>query len=560
MKRDVFTYLIGGQAGQGVKKAGVAAADMFARMGRHVFQMNDYPSLITGGHNFAVVSTALREVTSHYMKADLVVALDDRSYQKHKGNVADGGVMVFNSDETKSGEGIGIPMTTIAKEYPEPMLRVGVTGLASLCAAIGMSRGDFTKLIEKEYKRELADNVAFGTSVYEAVREKLGEAFELERGKTPRRAFTGNQSISLGAAAAGLDMYFAYPMTPATSILHFFAAHSKDLGVVAVQPESEIAVANMAIGAAAAGSRTMVGTSGGGFALMEEAFSFAGMAEVPFLCVMGSRGGPSTGIPTYTEQGDLDFALNQGHGDFVRIVASPGSMSEAFSVAAELLSLVWEYQTTGVLLTEKHLEESRMTAAFDTANAFWPHPVMHQGGDYKRYLQTETGVSPMLFPPSKELINWNSYEHDELGITTEEGPLIARMHEKRCRKVDALRARLRTMRAVNHYGDKGPLIITYGSTTLSVREALLAGGIEARVAQPVYLEPFPDWEFEGLKDERAIVIEQSCSGQFARLIREKTGIQPREVIKRYDGRPFEPKELAERISALVPEVSRAARS
>jgi 2-oxoglutarate ferredoxin oxidoreductase subunit alpha len=346
-------------------------------------------------------------------------------------------------------------------------------------------------------------------------------------------------------------MYFAYPMTPASTILHFLAAHTRDLGVITVHPESEIAVANMAVGAAAAGARVMVGTSGGGFALMEEAYSFAGMAEVPFLCVMSSRPGPSTGVPTYTEQADLLFALGQGHGDFPRIVASPGTVEEAFLLTAELLSLVWDYQATGMLLTEKHLSESRMTVHLDVGSASWPHPSLHETGDYRRYRYTDDGVSPMLFPPSSELIKWSSYEHDETGITTEEAETIVRMHDKRCRKGDSLEARLRGMRTVNRHGDSGPLILTYGSTSMSVLEALRAGNIAARVVQPVYLQPFPVWEFEGLAGERPIVVEQSCTGQFANLIAEKTGIKAREVIRRYDGRPFEPEELAGRIASLV---------
>jgi 2-oxoglutarate ferredoxin oxidoreductase subunit alpha len=309
----------------------------------------------------------------------------------------------------------------------------------------------------------------------------------------------------------------------------------------------------MAIGAASAGARVMVGTSGGGFALMEEAYSFAGMAEVPFLCIMSSRPGPSTGVPTYTEQADLLFALGQGHGDFPRIVASPGTVAEAHTLAAELLSLVWDYQVTGMLLTEKHLSESGITVELDTGSAAWPDPALHEGGDYKRYLQTDNGVSPMLFPPSSELINWNSYEHDELGITTEEGEEIAAMHDKRCRKGDALVGRIREMRTVNRFGDKGPVIVTYGSTLMSVMEALRAGGIDARVVQPVYLEPFPVWEFEDLagSEDEPIVVEQSCTGQFARVLQEKTGIRAREVIKRYDGRPFEPNELAKQLSSII---------
>jgi len=544
MSDDVFTYIVGGKAGEGVKKAGSVAADHFAAMGRHVFQMDDYPSLIRGGHNFVAVSTAAREITSHYMKADLVVALDQRSHEVHRSHLAEGGVLVYNSDEMSIGEGIGVPMATLAGAYPRPELRVGVSGAAALAATTGMTKDELAALIETGYERDLENNVPFATSVFEAVCEAGGAKFKLGPGDRPRPMPTGNQAIALGAVAAGLDLYFAYPMTPATTILHFLAEHDEKIGVTVVHPESEIAVVNIAIGAAAAGARAMVGTSGGGFALMEEAFSLAGMAEVPLLCVLSSRPGPSTGVPTYTEQADLRFALNPGHGDFPRIVASPGSISEAYALTAEMMDLAWRFQTPALLLTEKHLSEGRMTVDIDVDGAAWAEPVRHEGRDYKRYLDTEDGVSPLLFPPSGELINWSSYEHDELGITTEEGPVIVKAHDKRERKAGTILKHLKGTRTVNRFGDKGPLIFTYGSTTLSVLEALRAGGIEATVVQPVYLEPFPVWEFETHAGAAPIVVEQSASGQFANLIREKTHIEPSTVIKRYDGRAFDPIELA----------------
>jgi 2-oxoglutarate ferredoxin oxidoreductase subunit alpha len=545
MKSDVFTYIVGGKAGEGVKKAGSTAANHFAAMGRHVFQMDDYPSLIRGGHNFVAVSTATRDITSHYMRADLIVALDERSYNAHRDHLAEDGVLVYNSDQVSAADGIAVPMTTLAKEYPNPGLRVGVSGAAALAAATGMTKDQLAALIEREYRRDLENNIPFAASVYEAVCDAGGVRFRLDPGDRPRPMPTGNQAIALGAVAAGLDVYLAYPMTPATTILHFLAEHDQEFGVAVMHPESEIAVINVAIGAAAAGARAMVGTSGGGFALMEEAFSLAGMAEVPLLCVLSSRPGPSTGVPTYTEQADLRFALNPGHGDFPRIVASPGTVAEAYALAAEMMDLTWRFQTPAVLLTEKHLSESRATVDLDPEGAAWAEPVEHTGGDYRRYRDTDDGISPLLFPPSKELINWSSYEHDELGITTEEGPTIAKMHDKRQRKADTIVKHLKGSRTVNRFGDGTPVIYTYGSTTMSVLEALRYGGIEATVVQPVYLEPFPSWEFEGLADATAIVVEQSVSGQFAELIRSKTGIEPAAVIRRYDGRAFDPIELAD---------------
>ncbi|MBD3348709.1 MAG: 2-oxoacid:acceptor oxidoreductase subunit alpha [Candidatus Eisenbacteria bacterium] len=556
-ERDTFSFIVGGRAGAGVKKAGSVASNLFASMKRYVFQMDDYQSLIRGGHNFVATSTSLRPILSHYMRADLLVALDARSVRAHREDVREDAVLVYNSDEVEEGDlpdgvdAIGVAMKEAAKEYPNPELRLGLAGPTALAACIGLSRDDLAELIEREYKRDLEANQAFADAVYDAVSEKAGGRFELEEGDEERPMLTGNEAIALGACAAGLDVYFAYPMTPASTILHFLAKHGKKLGVTAMQPESEIAVANMAVGAAAVGARAMVGTSGGGFALMEEAFSLAGMAEVPFLGVLSSRPGPSTGVPTYTEQADLHFALHPGQGDIPRVVASPGTVEEAYILAAEMLALVWEFQAQGVLLTEKHLSESRVTAAIDLDSAAEVSPVMHEDGEYKRYVSAENGVSPLLFPPSEELINWTSYEHDESGFTTEEAGEIAAMHDKRNRKTEAMKERLKGMRAVNRHGDGGQVIFTYGSTTMSVLEALKARGLEATVVQPVYLKPFPVWELDEYSGANPIVVEQSSTGQFATLLRYELGVEPSKVITKYDGRPFEPDDLAAELEKAI---------
>jgi 2-oxoglutarate ferredoxin oxidoreductase subunit alpha len=551
MEKEVFTFIVGGKAGEGVKKAGSSAAQLFASMGRQVFQMDDYQSLIKGGHNFSVISTAKRKITSHYIKADLVVAPDKKSYDIHKEHLSEQGIMVYNSDKVGGAEGVGIPLTTEAKKYPNPDLRIGVGAVATLAAVVGLDQDGLKKLIQSEYPRDVENNVAYAMAIYDIVYPKIGGKFQLGRGDKERPIVSGNEAIALGAAAGGLDTYFAYPMTPSSSLLHFLAAHDRDLGVTVVHPENEIAVINMAIGSTFAGARAMVGSSGGGFALMQEAFSLAGMVEAPLLCVLGSRPGPSTGVPTYTSQGDLKFAIHQGHGEFAKIVASPGNIEEAFYLASEMLSMVWRFQTPGILLTEKHLSESAMTVDIDVSKAKWPEPVRHSGGEYKRYLDTKDGVSPFLFPPSKELIKWDSYEHDELGITTEDPNMIAKMQEKRNRKKKAIIDYMRGVHTVNVYGDKGPVILTYGSTTMSVLESLESGEIEATVVQPIYLEPLPVWELDRYKESGVIVVELSCAGQFASLLEEKVGIKPKAVIKKYDGRPFDPVELASRIKEIL---------
>jgi 2-oxoglutarate ferredoxin oxidoreductase subunit alpha len=552
MKEDIFTFLVGGKAGEGVKKAGSVTAKIFATMGRHIFQMDDYMSLIRGGHNFSVVSTSTDWITSHYMKANLVINLDKRSYDLHLNDISmENGICIYNSDEQENIKGIGIPFSSEAKKYPMKTLMYGVGAVAILSSAIGFKKEQMNNVIKNEYPSGIKENISFADTMYDMVNPQLGRRFSLERGNIRRPILTGNEAISLGAIAGGLDVYYAYPMTPASSILHFLAHHAEQFGLAIIHPESEIAVINLAIGSAFAGAKSMVGTSGGGFALMAEGIALAGMTETPILIVLSMRPGPATGVATYTEQGDLGFALNVGHGEFLRIVASPGTVEEAFYLTSEMLDLVWKFQTPGILLTEKHLSESGMSTDLDLEKSKWAQPKLYKGENYKRYLDTDDGVSPLLFPPSKEIIKYSSDEHDEFGITTEEPELITKMHNKRQKKVIALLDYLKNLKTVNVYGKGEPYIFSYGSTTMSVLEALKYGDINATVIQPIYLNPLPKWILEKYQNKPSIVVEMSSFGQFSHLLQEKANIKVQSEIKKYDGRPFDPIDLSNKIKEAI---------
>ncbi|MFX1419355.1 MAG: 2-oxoacid:acceptor oxidoreductase subunit alpha [Promethearchaeota archaeon] len=547
-----FTFLVGGKAGEGVKKAGSVAAHIFSSLGRHVFQMDDYMSLIRGGHNFSVVSTAPGWISSHYMKANLVVNFDKRSYETHRNDITENGVIVFNSDELELDKGIGIPLTSEADKYPMKNLMFGVSAVAILSATIGFEKEEMYQIIKNEYPSGIEDNITFANTIYDIVYPDCGKKFTLEKGDKERPIITGNEAISLGAIASGLDVYYGYPMTPASTILHTLAREAENFGLAVVHAESEIAVINMAIGSAFTGARAMVGTSGGGFSLMTEGFSLAGITEAPILIVLSQRPGPATGVPTYTEQADLAFALTAGHGDFLRIVASPRTVREAYYLTAEMLDLVWKFQTPGIILTEKHLSESSMTVEIDLKKSKWAEPKMHNSGDYKRYIDSEDGVSPMLFPPSDQIIKWNSYEHDEFGITTENAEKILFMHNKRNKKLEALIEYLKSQETVKTIRGENPTnIFTYGSTYMSVLEALKYSNLNPTIVAPIYLSPLPIWELDKFQDRDNIVIEQSSTGQFTNLLKEKVGLEIRTTIKQYNGRPFDPIDLSKKIKEVL---------
>jgi 2-oxoglutarate ferredoxin oxidoreductase subunit alpha len=549
----VFTYLIGGKAGQGIKKAGIVATNFFTQLNRYVFQNNDYPSLIRGGHNFSVVSSSIHKIYSHYMNADLVVVLDQRSYDIHRYHCSTDGIIVYNGDTTTTkGNGIGLPLSKEARNYKNPDLIEGVAGIAVLAAFLDVDRKNLDNIIKKEYGHNVEENLAYAHTIFILSKKIYSKKIILKSGSRKlSTSLTGGEAIGLGAASAGLDMYFAYPMTPSTPLLHFFASYGKKLGVVTIQPENEIAVANMAIGAAFVGACSMVGTSGGGFCLMQEAFSLAGMVEAPVLFCLGQRPGPSTGVPTYTEQGELLFSLYPGQGEFPRIVASPGTIEESFYLTAELLQLVWRFQTPGVLLFEKHLSESSMSVDIDVGKITWAQPLVGKTDDYKRYRDTKDGISPLLFPPSSTMIKWSSYEHDEIGLTTELPEAIVQMHKKRLKKQNALIETLKNTHTVNIFGEDEVVLFSFGSTTMSVLEAVEYADIKATVVQPIYLQPFPVWVLTRFKHRKAIVIEQNSTGQLEQLLKEKVGIKPIASIRQYDGRPFDPRALALKIQEVL---------
>ncbi|MFX1383705.1 MAG: 2-oxoacid:acceptor oxidoreductase subunit alpha [Promethearchaeota archaeon] len=551
MINDVFTIIIGGKAGQGTKKAGSVVAEIFANKGRYVFEMDDYMSLIKGGHNFSSISTSNRWISSHYMKADLIINLDKRSYDNHINHIAEDCIMVNNSDENYELEGINISMSSIAKNYPRPSLMLGVGAVAILAASIGFGKNKLNNIIEREYPRGIEDNISYANKIYDEIYPKIGGKFNLKDGDKKRTIISGNQAIALGAIAGGLNTYFAYPMTPSSSILHYLASLAEDFRLAVVHPENEIAVINMAIGSTYTGARAVIGTSGGGFALMEEGFSLAGMCEAPVLCILSMRPSPASGVPTYTGQSDLNFALNAGHGDFLRIVASPSTIEEAYYLTSEMLELVWKFQTPGILLTEKHLSESFMSVDINLEKSKFPKPELHHEGSYKRYLNTTSGISPLLFPPSREMIHWNSYEHDEMGITTENPEEITMMHNKRKRKSETINNYMENMKTINIYGKNEPIIFTWGSTTMSVLEALKYGNIECTVIQPIYLSPLPIWNLKKFKNKDNIVVELNSTGQLASLLKSKVGITPQAEINQYNGRPFDPIELSNILKEVI---------
>ena len=379
----------------------------------------------------------------------------------------------------------------------------------------------------------------------------------------PKLLMNGNSAIALGAVAGGCKFLAQYPMTPASSIMHWMAAHSQTLGVVVKQAEDELAAIHMAIGASFGGVRSMTATSGGGFSLMVEALGMAGMTETPLVVVESQRSGPSTGLPTKTEQGDLNLMLGAGQSEFPRAILAPSNCAEAYRATIRAFELAEAWQTPILVASDLHLSENMMTVDREEIPTDIPVPslftVEPNGHEYKRYQYTESGVSPRAFPgqPGLQFIA-GSDEHDERGhliSDVKSGIPVwvnerVRMMDKRMKKLHGIAA------AAEPPAWEGPAgadltFVSWGSTIGAIRDAM---GILAAQGKSTNLLHFPtvyplDVDrvlAEFAKARRTLLVEANYSGQFGRLIRAETGVHLSERLLKYDGEPFYPHEVVAR--------------
>jgi len=533
-----ISILVGGKAGDGIRQAGHVIARLLNRIGYRIFFYDDYPSLIRGGHNFSIIRASEKRIVAHKETVDVIVALNQDAVNNHKHRLNTGGIILYDSKKAEA-EGLGIDFMDIVKKFDGKPIMRNTAAIGALAGVLNIEWSVLEKVIKDAVEHEIDLNLKIAQYAYDRIETPSKSVPKLDQKALP--LVSGNEAIALGAVKAGLNLYIAYPMTPASAILHYLAAHEVELGVVTVHPESEIGVALMALGAAYAGARAMVGTSGGGFALMTEALSLAGQGELPMVIVEAQRPGPSTGVPTYTMQGDLNFVIHAGHGEILRVVLAPGDAEEAFYTAGLAMNLAWKFQIPAFVLSDKHLSESIFSFEADLDKVKPEKPLLwNNQGEYKRYLDTQDGISPLAFPGNPSaIIKATSYEHDESGITTEEPETISLMQNKRLRKRKALEDELEKYETVNVYGnpDSQTVLLCWGSTKGACIE--VAEALDLKVVQPLILEPLP---INALKKalsgaDKIIDVEVNATGQLAKLI-SSHGICIDDMILRFDARPF----------------------
>ena len=548
---EELSILVGGKAGDGIRQAGQTLARLLTRIGYRIFFYDDYPSLIRGGHNFSIIRASKKKIQAHKEKVDLIVALNQDAVEKHKHRLNPGGVILYDSKKVEA-QGVGVDFMGLVKELEGSSIMRNTTALGALAKMLNIEWEMLERVITDTMDKKVDLNLKIAQSAYHRVEKAWVSVPKLDQKMLP--LVSGNEAIALGAVQGGLNMYIAYPMTPASAILHYLAEHEDDLGVVTIHPESEIGVVLMALGAAYAGVKTMVGTSGGGFALMTEALSLSGQGEIPIVFVVSQRPGPGTGVPTYTMQGDLSFVIHSGHGEFVKVVLAPGDAEEAFYLTGLAMNLAWKFQTPCFVLSDKHLSESIFSFDADPDKIKPEDPLLWDGqGEYKRYLDTQNGISPLAFPGNPAaMVKATSYEHDEYGITTEDSEQIVRMQQKRLRKKKTLEEELSRCEQVKVYGDpeSKTVLLCWGSTKGACIE--VAEELGLKVVQPLVLEPLP---IEPLKKalsgaDKIIDIEVNTTGQLAKHV-SAYGICIDDMILRFDARPFTVDSLLEKVKEVL---------
>jgi 2-oxoglutarate ferredoxin oxidoreductase subunit alpha len=562
-----FNFLVGGEAGQGVQSVGFLLAKVFARGGYHVFADQDYESRVRGGHNFFRVRVKDSRVGAIAEPVDILIALNKESIDLHYKELVADGVVVYDGEKTTdiSGDGahFGVPLERLAREKAGDKLMINSVALGAALALVGYDQNILnTVFVEHFGKGKIADNnIAAGRAGYEYA--QAGPKGDLGRRIKPlsdvkRMLLNGNEAISLGAIAAGCKFMAAYPMTPTSSIMEYMAAKSRDFDLVMVHAEDEIAAVNMVIGAAYAGIRAMTATSGSGFCLMVEGIGLAGITETPIVVIEGQRPGPATGLPTRTEQGDLQFVLHAHHGDFPRAVLAPATVEDAFWLTVKAFDLAEKYQLPVIILTDQHLASSYVTVdPFDLTKVVVDRGLLFSEKDaepteYRRHRITPSGVSPRAFPGiGKALVVTDADEHDEEGHLIEDADMRTAQVQKRLRKLFSLKQEISLPR---WYGPKkaDTLLIGWGSTYGAIHEAvdiLRHDGASVSMLHLNELWPFPAEAVSDAlgKAHNSYVIENNATGQLARLIKAETGCDVSGRILKFDGRLFTPAYIAETV-------------
>ena len=573
MAKKSFSFKVAGAAGEGIMSTGLLFSKTASKSGLFIFDYTEYPSLITGGHNTYQVHISPEPVHCQTSKTDILIALNTDSLKIHHQELHPESIVIFDGETIKTpisefkipAKTLDLPMAKLALEAGGRELMSNNVGFGAAAYLAGFDLNIVNQIISEVFAGKdqaiIDTDLKAAASGYNFAKSKFPTPIlQNPPGLQPKITMTGNEAVALGAIAGGLQFYAAYPMTPSSSILHYLAKNASKAGIVVKHAEDEISVINMAIGASFAGARAMVGTSGGGFCYMTEALGLAGITELPIVVFLGQRPGPALGLPTWTDQGDLKFALSAGNGEFPRIILAPSDPKEAFELTRRALTLAESFQTPVIILSDKYLAESRYPISFESETftnkrfGFENNPKPDQTGFFPRY-KADSAVSLRTVPGlAGGVYIANADEHDHYGLSTEESDLRIEQVNKRNKKLEEM-----SLEIPEQYWQAEPnakiTFLSFGSTKgpiLEARENLSAEGTPTNHLNLSWIWPFPQNQVKKIIEAgtEIVIVEGNSHGQLADVIAQETGFMSKHNIRRFDGRPFYPEDIVNFIKGM----------
>lgn len=548
----------GGQSGQGINSLGKFVSKALKETGYHTFAYREYPSTIRGGYASYQVDFSSTGIFSPTERTNILVCIAQQALEKYIFGVYKGGV-IFHSVK-------GFKLDTQAKQYIEqnnikivyvdtqsiteqqkaPKIMENMVILGSIWKVLGLDLKVLMKVVLDFFTQKGGVDLdaekrclLAGYNLDDIKDDTLDELPKVKDKKWEESlVIAGNEGIAMGAISAGCRAYYAYPMTPATSILGVLGNTYNKTGILVKQAESEITAVQMAMGSMYMGCRALTATSGGGFDLMAESISCSAMTEIPLVIVLGQRAGPGTGVPTWSGASDLNAAVYSGHGEFPRCVLSVSDASDSYTLIQDAFNISETYQIPVILLTEKHIAES----IFNIKSL--PKPKKIARGLVKdgkqRYEYTKSGVSPRWIPKSGSTTYLtNSDEHNQLGVSTEDETDIVNMSEKRMRKLVALKKEIPEPK---YYGPKNPTIVFVGmgSSRNAVLDAMKQSKKRIGFLHYQYIYPLKAEKIIRFANQKVkiVLIENNQSNGLGRLIKSESNFYISNTINKFDGRPF----------------------
>lgn len=570
------TIRLGAAAGDGIQSGGEMVTRILSRSGLYISAYNGNQSVIRGGLVWFHVHAARWRVASLGFGTDFLIPLTQLCYDEQFRGVNDGGCVIYDPSAVKAHDlpdgvrGIQVPLSEVALKHDKRPIMRNTVAVGALAAALGVDFKVVSDAIVDQFGKKNVEvtqsNITAAAEGYQHVQNSVGVVRKLEYDYTIRRPFMhANNAFALGAVAAGCRFYAAYPMSPASPIVHWMAANAKKLGITVFLGEDEISVINSTIGASFAGARAMCGTSGGGFALMQEAIGQAAMTETPIVVVDVMRAGPSTGLPTKTSQGDLNMMLGIAHDDFPRVVLAPRTPQEAYYTAGRAFNIAERFQVPVIVLLDFAIADGGF-ASLDKLDFNVPiergkilleaDPALTNGVWFKRFALTPDHVSPRSLPGTPGMMFVaKTDEHDEFGHDlsdvlaglSEPVKLREKMHEKRMKKMESI-AKEAALPELFGPDNADLTILTWGSSSNPVREALRPlwrDGLKVNSLEFTDLFPFDSEEvYKTLRSCNSVLdVEANYTAQFAKLLRRETGFEVAHHFLKYNGEPIYPSEV-----------------